>query len=302
MARQMDALRGVFVVLVTPLTTDQKVDLQGMKRNVEWLVEEGVHGVIPLGSTGEFASLDTDQTKLVLDATMEAVSGRIPVVVGVGAETTESTISNVRSACAIGAAGVLAIPPWYYTPDPDELVEHYRRIGESSTVPVMIYNNPFTSKVDIDPPMLARMAEFRNIAYVKESSGNIRRIAEIRMLTNERLPIFCGWEDMAYESFLMGAVGWVCVIGNVMPKMAVRLFELAAVERNTEEAWRLYQRMLPMLRYLEYEGKTQKALKYMLDQMGLCGGLSSSPKLPLSDEDKLKIDRLMSELSIATVA
>lgn len=298
----MNALRGVYVVLVTPFKSASKVDITGLKANISWLVDQGIHGVIPLGSTGEFASLATDQTKLILDATMEVVNGRIPVVVGVGAETTESTISNVRSACAIGAAGVLAIPPWYYTPDPDELVEHYRRIGESSTVPVMIYNNPFTSKVDIEPQTLARMADLPNIDYVKESSGNIRRIAEIRMLTNERLPIFCGWEDMAYESFLMGAVGWVCVIGNVVPKMAVRLFELTAKERNTEEAWRLYQHMLPMLRYLEYEGKTQKALKYMLDQMGLHGGQSSSPKLPLSDEDKLKIDRLMSELPIATVA
>ena len=294
-------LRGVFVVLVTPFTREGRVDTVGLKQNVGWLVDQGVHGVIPLGSTGEFASLDEDQALQVLDATMDAVDGRIPVVVGAGAETTERAILNVRRAEEAGASGVLVIPPWYYTPDPDELVEHYRRIGEASALPVMIYNNPFTSKVDIQPETLARIAESPRVEYVKESSGDIRRIAQIRVLTEEKLSIFCGWEDMAYESFLMGAVGWVCVIGNVVPGMAVRLFELVATQHDLEEGWALYTRMLPLLRYLEYEGKTQKALKYMLDCMGLRGGASSQPKLPLGDEDKARLDRLMEELAIETV-
>jgi len=226
-------------------------DIEGLQTNVRWLVDQGVHGVIPLGSTGEFAGLDANQTNAILDATMEAVDGRIPVVVGVGAETTESTIRNVRLACEKGASGVLVIPPWYYTPDSDELVEHYRRIGDASTVPVMIYNNPFTSKVDITPETLGRMASASNIEYVKESSGDIRRFAKIRELTEGKLSIFCGWEDMAYESFLMGAVGWVCVIGNVAPKLAVRLFEAVVNDQNLDEGWSVYTKMLPLLRYLE---------------------------------------------------
>ena len=297
----MDALRGVFVVLVTPFTAQGRVDTTGLRQNVRWLVKQGVHGVIPLGSTGEFASLDDAQSAQVLDTTMEAVDGRISVVVGAGAETTGRAIANTQRAAAAGASGVLVIPPWYYTPDPDELVEHYRRIGDASTVPVMIYNNPFTSKVDIPPEALARMSKFPHIEYVKESSGDIRRIAQIRTLTDERLKIFCGWEDMAYESFLMGASGWVCVIGNVVPRMAVRLFELVAEEGNIEEGWTLYKKMLPMLRYLEYEGKTQKALKYMLDCMGLQGGMCSSPKLLLGEADKATLDVLMDGLGIERV-
>jgi 4-hydroxy-tetrahydrodipicolinate synthase len=224
------------------------------------------------------------------------------VVVGVGAETTERTIANVERAQAAGASGVLVIPPWYYTPDPEELVEHYRRIGEAASVPVMIYNNPFTSKVDIMPPVLARMAEIPHVEFVKESSGDVRRIAQIRTLTKDRLSVFCGWEDMAYESFVMGAVGWVCVIGNVVPGMAVQLFDSIRGEGDLKRAWDLYVKMLPLLRYLEYEGKTQKALKYALDRMGLCGGLSTSPKLPLSAADKLKLDGLLDNLGIQEAA
>ena len=298
----MTGLRGVFVVLTTPFKNDGQVDTAGLKENVAWLIEQGVHGVIPLGSTGEFASLDDEQANRVLEVTMETVDGRIPIVVGAGAETTEKAIENVERAAAAGAAGVLVIPPWYYTPDPDELVEHYTRIGEASTIPVMIYNNPFTSKVDITPETLARMASAPNIEYVKESSGDIRRFAKIRELTGGRLSIFCGWEDMAYESFLMGALGWVCVIGNVVPKLAVRLFEAVVNERDLDEGWSVYTKMLPLLRYLEYEGKTQKALKYILDCMGLHGGKSSSPKLPLREADRAALDDLMDGLGIEQVA
>ncbi|MFC2105883.1 dihydrodipicolinate synthase family protein [Candidatus Bipolaricaulota bacterium] len=298
----MTNLRGVFVVLTTPFKNDGQVDTAGLKENVAWLVEQGVHGVIPLGSTGEFASLNDAQATGILEATTEAVDERVPIVVGAGAETTEKTISNVARAEAAGASGVLVIPPWYYTPDPDELVEHYRRIGDASTVPVMIYNNPFTSKVDIAPETLARIASAPNIEYVKESSGDIRRFAKIRELTEGTLSIFCGWEDMAYESFLMGAVGWVCVIGNVAPKLAVRLFEAVVNERDLDEGRSVYTKMLPLLRYLEYEGKTQKALKYMLDRMGLHGGKSSSPKLPLGEADKATLDDLMDGLGIERVA
>lgn len=298
----MPELRGVYVVLVTPFKSSNEVDLEGLESNVRWLVDQGVHGVIPLGSTGEFASLDMSQKSAILDATMEAVDGRIPVVVGAGAETTELTIRNILMASKKGASGVLVIPPWYYSPDPDELVEHYRRIGEASSVPVMVYNNPFTSKVDIAPETLARMADAPNIEYVKESSGDIRRFARIRELTRGKLMLFCGWEDMAYESFLMGAVGWVCVVGNVAPRLAVRLFEAIVEERDFDKGWLVYAKLLPLLRYLEYEGKTQKALKYMLDCMGLHGGKSSSPKLPLTEADRLVVDRLMEGLGVERVA
>lgn len=294
----MGKLTGVYVVLVTPFTKKGDVDCGGLRGNVEWLVEQGVDGVIPLGSTGEFASLDDDQARRVSETVLETVNGRVPVVVGAGAETTEKAIQNVKQASVLGASGVLVIPPWYYTPDAEELVHHYTRIGEASDIPVMIYNNPFTSKVDIEPLVLARLADVENIDCVKESSGNIRRLAEIRTLTDDGLAIFCGWEDMAYESFMMGAVGWVCVIGNVVPHMAVRLHDLVRKDRDIEAAWDLYKRMLPLLRYLEYEGKTQKALKYMLGKLGLCGGASSSPKLPLSRDDEVKLDRLMTTLNV----
>ncbi len=294
----MGKLRGIYVVLVTPFTADGDVNYEGMKENVEWLVDQGVHGVIPLGSTGEFASLNDREKRQVTETVIDTVNGRVPVVVGASAETTERAIEYAKQAKQFGAAGALILPPWYYTPDPDEIVHHYTRICEAVDLPIMIYNNPFTSKVDIEPETVARLAELPTIDCLKESSGDFRRIARIRQLTDEQLGIFCGWEDMAYEFFLMGAIGWVCVIGNVVPKMAVDLFRLVREKKDLESAWALYKRMLPLLRYLEYAGKTQKALKYALGKMGLCGGYSSSPKLPLDDIEQAKVDRLLQDLGV----
>jgi len=294
----MGILRGVYVVLVTPFTGDGKVDYDGMSKNVEWLISQGIHGVIPLGSTGEFASLNDEQKRKIAQTVITAVDGRIPVVMGASAETPEKATEYVAQAKELGAAGALVLPPWYYIPDPDEIVHHYACISQAVDLPIMIYNNPFTSKIDIEPETVSRLAELPTIDCIKESSGNFRRIAEIRQLTDDKLGVFCGWEDMAYEFFLMGAIGWVCVIGNVVPKMAADLFELVTEKKDLDAAWTLYKKMLPLLRYLEYAGKTQKALKYALDRMGLCGGHSSSPKLPLDDEEKTKVDRMLHDLGV----
>lgn len=289
----MTNIRGVYVVLVTPFLADRRVDHAGLRRNVEWLVGQGVHGLIPLGSTGEFASLE-DQDKLkIVDTVMAAAGGKVPVVVGTTAETTEKAIQNTVQARQAGAAGALVLPPYYYTPDQDEIFEHYRRISDAVDLPIMVYNNPFSSKVDIQAGTVARLAQLEHVACIKESTGDIKRITEIRTRTNDGIKIFCGWEDMAYESFLMGCEGWVCVIGNILPEAAVELFDLVVDKQDFKGGWALYKRMLPILRYLEYAGKTQKALKYVLDGMDLNGGYSSSPKLPLDAESMVRIDELL---------
>ncbi len=159
----------------------------------------------------------------------------------------------------------------------------------------MIYNNPASSKVDVKAATVARLSKVPNVRCIKESTGDIKRITEIRMSTDDEFAVFCGWEDMAYESFALGARGWVCVIGNVFPRAAVQLHDLVAVKKDLEGGWRLYRRMLPLLRLLEYAGKTQKILKYVLDRKGMAGGASSSPKLPLGAEDKGLVDRLVRE-------
>jgi 4-hydroxy-tetrahydrodipicolinate synthase len=289
----MNIFEGVYVVIVTPFKSDGEVDYAGIRKNVEWLVAQGVHGIVALGSTGEFASLEDREKTKVAEAAMETAGGRVPVVIGATAETTDKAIRYARQAKEMDAAGVLVLPSYYYTPNQAEIHVHYQRLCESVEIPIMVYNNPWSSKVDIKPETVARLAELPNVACIKESTGDIKRITQIRTLTDDRITIFCGWEDLAYESFLMGAKGWVCVIGNIMPKRAVALFDSVVVHRDLERGWELYKEMLPVLRYLEYEGKTQQTLKYVLDKKELAGGSCRGPRLPLQEEEKARLDALL---------
>jgi 4-hydroxy-tetrahydrodipicolinate synthase len=296
----MQKLQGTFVVMVTPFTSGGEVDYRGMRRNIEWWIEQKVHGLIPLGSTGEFASLSDVQKKQITETVMETVNGRLPVVVGATAETTEKAIDYTAQARELGAAAALILPPYYYAPSQEEIYWHYRRISETVDLPIMVYNNPFTANVDILPQTVARLAELPRLDYIKESSGDIKRIASIRQLSEDRITVFCGWEDLAWESFAVGAKGWVCVIGNILPRAAAELYELTVQQNDLSRGWELYKRLLPILRHLEYAGKTQKVLKYALDTMGLCGGYSASPKLPLTDEDKAEVDALLEDFQGAS--
>ena len=155
----MSNFRGTYTVLITPLTADGRhVDVPALKRLVEWQIEEGIHGLIPLGSTGEFLSLTRDERQLVIETCIATAAKRVPVLIGTGAEWTDECVSLSKEAEAMGADGVMIIPPFYSSPTPDELFLHYRKVGEAIGVPIMVYNNPATANVDLTPPIVARLS------------------------------------------------------------------------------------------------------------------------------------------------
>ncbi|MGE5485063.1 MAG: 4-hydroxy-tetrahydrodipicolinate synthase [Ignavibacteriales bacterium] len=289
----MADLKGVHVVSVTPFKQNGEVDYEGLRANVDWYIEQGVHGVLPLGSTGEFASLEDDEKKRVAETVVDQVNGRVPTIIGATAETTEKAIEYTKHAKEIGAAGVMILPSYYCKPSQEEMYVHFKRIAEAVDIPIVIYNNPWSSGVDMQAETVARLAEHPNLRYIKECTADIKRLREIRILTNDRMLIYCGWEDLAYESFFMGAQGWVSVIGNIAPRLAVELYTLVALKKDYVNGWELYKKMLPMLKHLEYSGKLQQTLKYSMDKMGLHGGVVRSPKLPLTADDRVKVDGML---------
>jgi 4-hydroxy-tetrahydrodipicolinate synthase len=291
--------KGVYTVLVTPFTAEGRVDVEGVKKNVEWQVSQGIHGVAAIGSTGEFAGLEDDEKEQVAQSVIDAVNGRVPVVVGATAESTEKTIRYAKAAKRLGADGILVLPSYYCNPNQDEIFTHFARLADAVDIPVIIYNNPSTTGVDIKADTAARMFNHNpNLSTIKECTGDIKRITEIRLLTGDKMTIFCGWEDMAYESFVMGATGWICVIGNVAPSLSVKLFDLVQAG-DLGGAWEIYKKLLPMLRALEYWGKAPQMLKYCLGKMGLAGGEARSPRLPLSDSEKGILDGFMKDMGVA---
>jgi 4-hydroxy-tetrahydrodipicolinate synthase len=275
----MQPWRGTFTVLITPFTADgSAVDVPVLKRLVNWQIERGIHGLIPLGSTGEFLSLTPSERTQVIETVVGEAGGRVPVLIGTGAEWTRDAVAHAREAERLGASGVMVIPPYYSSPTEDELFEHYRCIGEAISLPVMLYNNPATANVDLTPEVVARLSRIDNVRYIKESTLEVTRVRDILEICGERMTVFAG--ILGYESFWLGAQGWVAVCSNLIPHESARLFELAVMRGDRDGALELYRKILPIVRWVgghRYVSASKAALRIM----GLPVGEPRAPRLPL---------------------
>lgn len=273
---------GTFTVMVTAFDNNGRIDLDAQARFTEWQVGNGIHGLIPLGSTGEFLSMSFSERKAIAECVIKTVNGRVPVLVGAGAESTEEVIDNVEMAEKLGADGTMIIPPFYSTPTSMELLKHFERISQSATKPIMLYNNPATSNVDLTPDLVADLSHFQHIDYIKESTMDVTRVRDILELSEGRMNVFGG--IMGYESFLSGACGWVAVGSNIMPKEFSLLFSCAYKDKDLKEARRIYKKLLPIIRLVgghRYVSATKAALM----EIGQSVGLPRSPRLPLPDSE-----------------
>ena len=292
----MTTLRGTFTVSVTPFDAAGEVDLAALAAFVEWQIAEGIHGLMPLGSTGEFLSLSRDELTAVAETVIRTARGRVPVVVGTGAEDTREVVRRSREAERLGADGVLIIPPFYCTPSEDELYHHYRTASDAIGIPVMIYNNPAVTNVDLTPRIIARLATIEGCRYVKESTLEVTRVRDILRLCGERITVFGG--VLGFESFVEGAQGWVAVASNVAPGPMARLFELVADEGRIDEARALYHHWLPVIEAV-FGPLFVSGTKALLTHMGFGAGAPRPPRLPLPAAQDAEMARLVGEFGLA---
>lgn len=279
----MSRMRGTFTVLVTPFTDDRKrVDASALRRLVNWQIEEGIHGIIPLGSTGEFLSVSREERQEIIETCVQKAAGRVPVLIGTGAEATFESVELSREAERLGADGVMVIPPFYSNPTEDELFEHYRLIGEAISIPIMVYNNPAAANVDMLPSTVARLSEISNVTSIKESTLDVTRVRDIVNLCGDRLDVFAG--VLGYESFWLGAVGWVAVCSNLIPRESAELFTLAVDRQDRDAALALYRQMLPIVRWVGGH-RYVSATKAGFEIMGRPVGPPRQPRLPLPDNE-----------------
>lgn len=270
--------RGVFTVMITPLDAGGAVDTGALAAFTDWQIRQGIHGLIPLGSTGEFLSLSEDERDAVIRTVVGTAAGRVPVLIGTGAEDTREAVRLSRKAEAMGADGVMIIPPFYSTPTDDELVHHYAAIAAAISVPIMVYNNPATANVDLKPELVARIAAIAGCDYIKESTLEVTRVRDIIRLAGSDMTVFGG--ILGFESFVMGAQGWVAVASNVAPAAMTRIFELVADEHKIDEARALYLKWLPVIEAVGGQAYVA-GTKSLLTHMGLQSGAPRPPRLPL---------------------
>jgi len=282
--------QGIFAALVSPMTDGEELDERRLAEMVEFLVgDAGIHGVIPLGSTGEYYALSAEERERVVRITLEVAAGRVPVVVGTNAGSTRDAIGFSRQAEQMGADGVMLAAPYYSLPTDDELFEHFRMTAESIGLPVMLYNYPGRTGVDMRPELIERLAQLDGIRYVKESSGEVNRMSEIIRRCGEQITVFCGCDTGALEAFVLGVTGWVGGVVNCLAREHVELYELAVVQGDFPAARRLYYRMLPVLTLMEQSGKYTQFVKAAC---ALAGQPVGPPRRPLLSPNDAEMNTL----------
>ena len=229
-----EPFRGSHTVLATPFTSGgRSIDTDALRRLVDWQIESGSHGLIPLGSTGEFLSVSDDERRQVVETVVEAANGRVPVLIGTADEWTDKAVRYSAEAQEIGADGLMIISPYYSSPTEDELFEHFRRISDAVSIPIMVYNNPNTANVDLRPEFVARLGTLENVRYIKESSGDISRVREIHRISDS-VSVFAGYHP--FESLAADAKGYVSVIGTFLPAESAAVCDLMNEDRHDDGA------------------------------------------------------------------
>ena len=222
---------GSYTVAVTPFTDDlSAVDVDRLKAFLDWQLEENVPGIIMLGTTGEFLSVTPEERRLIIDETVKHIDGRIPVLIGTADASTAKAVAQSVEAKDLGADGLMIISPYYYTPTDDEIYRYFEAIVGAQDLPIMLYNNPVTSNVDLSAELVARLAkDFETISYIKESSQDIARVRDVIDLAGDDITVYAG--ERVVDSFLLGAKGYVNPYGNYIPRASAGIWGLLEAGR-----------------------------------------------------------------------
>jgi len=292
-----DGFRGVFAALVTPMKADEEIDYPKLAAFTEHLICRGVHGLIPLGSTGEYYALSADERERVIRTTVEAAAGRVPVIAGTNAGSTRDVVAFSRQAEQLGCDGVMLAAPYYSLPRPEELFTHFKAVGNAVGVPIMLYNYPGRTGVDMPPDFIERLARLKNIRYVKESSGEMPRITELLRRCGDRLGVFCGCDTIALECLMVGAVGWVGGVANVLPASHAKLYDLVVEKKDYPAARKLFFEMLPTLELMEGGGKYTQWVKAACGLMGHDCGACRRPLGLASKSERARLREALRQVA-----
>lgn len=285
--------KGVMPAMTTPFTGDLGVDWAFSERHARWLEANGCTGIVCLGSLGEAATLAFDEKLRIVRGAVAAVGSSIPVVGAVSALSTSEAVCLAKALADVGARGLMILPPYVYRGDWRETKAHIASILRATPLPAMLYNNPVAYGTDFVPEQIQELAaDFENLAAVKESSTDVRRVTAIRALTGNRLAIFVGVDDAIVEGIAAGAVGWIAGLVNAFPRESVELFNLA-IAANAG-AFDLYRWFLPLLR-MDTVPKFVQLIKLVQEELGVGSARVRPPRLQIAGDELVTIRRLIAE-------
>ncbi len=287
----MEKFHGALVALVTPFI-DGRLDEQGLIDLIEFQIAGGTHGIVPCGTTGESATIGFDEHKRVIDLTVKTVGGRVPVVAGTGANNTLEAIELTESAKQSGADAVLSVVPYYNKPSQEGMYLHFREIAENVDIPMLLYNVPGRTVVNMQPETVARLAEIDNIIGIKEASGSLEQISDVILRCPKDFIVLSGDDFTAMPTIFIGGKGVISVISNVYPQGMAAMIE-AALAGNIKKAGELHYKMFELMKLMFIDPNPVPAKKG-LEIMGRIG--SGLPRLPLAPMGGANLEKLQAAM------
>lgn len=278
---------GVFPAATTQFDQALEVDLAATQKVVNSLVEDGVHGIVALGTVGENNSLSATEKRSVLAAIVETVNGRVPVIAGVSEFTTPAAVVYAGDAQRIGVSGLMALPAMVYVPKPAELEAHFASIAKGTSLPIMLYNNPPAYRVNIEVACLERLTQYENIVAIKESSPDPRRFTDLFNALGDRFRLFAGLDDVAFEGLALGAKGWVSGLSNAFAEETLALYD-AIGKADLERARTIYRWFAPLL-HLDAEHDLVQSIKLAEQIMGRGSERVRLPRMPLEGNRRAEV-------------
>ena len=290
--------KGIIPAVITPLTSEGRFNEKAMRKLLNYLIDGGVHGLFVVGTTGEFYGLTPEEKREIYNVAVDETNGRVPVYAGTNGITTRETVmlTNIAEECMVDAVSVLT--PMFVTPNQVQLFKHYKTVAENTGLPVLMYNNPPKTMVNLDPPTVARLAEIPNIVSIKDSSGDMTISAEYIRLTrhNENFTVLMGRDTLIYGGLCYGAAGSIASGANVAPRICVDIYEkyVAGDCKGSLDA----QFRLAPLRIAFNLGTFPAVIKESLELLGIEAGPCIEPAGPMTTEERARLRTVLFEMGI----
>ena len=280
-------LKGVFPAMATPLTPEEKIDIPALRKLVHYLMDGGVHGIVALGSTGEFPAMTASMRQAVLETTLEEVNGRLPVLVGCGEPGTQRTIEQVKVAAGTSAAAVLVAVPFYFNMDQNAVIRHYQMVADASGLPMVMYNFPQMTKTTFTADTVAKLAQHPNIIGIKDSSGDFFGMQRfIDVTAGEDFAVMSGNPALGLSAYELGAKGGIYAGCSLFPRQCADVYN--AFQRGDREAAVAFQKKTSLIPMMGSFGPNAAVVKFGLNKLGICGPTVAAPfVLPSGQDDKI---------------
>ncbi len=288
--------RGIIPAMVTPFDSQGEVSEDSLRKLVDYLMEGGVHGLFPVGSQGEFYALEKEEKKKIMEIVLDQVKGKVPVYAGTGAITTKETITLTKMAQDIGVDAASIITPFFISPTQDELYEHYLAIAKSTSLPILLYNNPGRSGVNLSADLVVRLSKVDNIVGIKDSSGDMTLTAEYIRRTSDGFSVLAGRDTLIYGTLSYGGKGAIAATANVAPKLVVEIYE--AYTRGDIERAKKAQANLAPLRLAFSIGSFPVVIKDALELMGIKAGTTRAPIKSLNKDKQEMLRNTLQQMGL----